>query len=159
MLTRKSKYGLKALLRMARDPERAMLASEIADAERIPKKYLQLILLDLKRRGMVKSRRGKNGGYQLARPPSEIHIGAVMRGLEGPLALTPCASETAYHRCDETQLEQADDPLPELAEADHDRAGLRILQRDEVFRRDRRRPRLGAKVFLIGLGKLRGSRA
>lgn len=107
MLTRKSKYGLKALLLMARAPDRAMLASEIAKAERIPKKFLQLILLDLKRRGMVKSRRGKNGGYQLARPPSEIHLGAVMRALEGPLALTPCASETAYHRCDECQDELA----------------------------------------------------
>jgi Rrf2 family protein len=107
VLTQKSKYGLKALLRMAREPERAMLASEIAEAEQISKKFLQLILLDLKRRGMVKSRRGKRGGYQLARPPSEIHLGAVMRALEGPLALTPCASETAYHRCDECADELA----------------------------------------------------
>ncbi len=101
MLTRKAKYGLKALLRMAREPDRAMLAAEIGEAEQIPKKFLQLILLDLKRCGLVKSRRGKRGGYQLARPPGEIHLGAALRALQGPLALTPCASQTAYRRCDE----------------------------------------------------------
>ena len=107
MLTKKSKYGLKALLLLARDPGRAMLASEIAAQEQIPKKFLQHILLELKRRGMVKSRRGKGGGYQLAKAPAEIHVGAVLRALDGPLALTPCASETAYQRCEECADELA----------------------------------------------------
>ncbi len=102
MLTRKSKYGLKALLLMAREHGRgAIPASEIAAREQIPEKFLQLILLELTRRGIVLSRRGHGGGYQLARRPAAIDFGEVVRALDGPLALTPCVSLTAYRRCDE----------------------------------------------------------
>lgn len=102
VLTRKSKYGLKALLLLAREHERgSILASEIAAREGIPEKFLQAILLDLKRRGIVRSKRGHGGGYQLARDPSTINFGEIIRSLEGPLALTPCVSQTAYQRCDE----------------------------------------------------------
>lgn len=102
MLTRKSKYGLKALLLLAREYARGpILASELAEREGIPEKFLQAILLDLKRRGIVRSKRGQGGGYQLARAPEAIHFGEVIRVLEGPLALTPCVSETAYQHCDE----------------------------------------------------------
>lgn len=108
MLTRKSKYGLKALLLLARERERGpLLASEIAAREKIPRKYLQLILLDLKRRGLVKSRRGRGGGYRLARAASEINLGEALRVLDGPLALIPCVSQTAYQRCDECESELA----------------------------------------------------
>ena len=107
MLTRKSKYGLKALLLMAREYDRgAIPASEIAAREQIPEKFLQLILLELKRRGIVLSRRGHGGGYQLARRPAAIDFGEVLRALDGPLALTPCVSLTAYQRCDECADEQ-----------------------------------------------------
>ena len=107
MLSRKSKYGLKALLLLAREHDRGpILASEIAERETIPEKFLQLILLDLKRRGIVRSKRGVGGGYQLARPPAMVNFGEVVRALDGPLALTPCVSETAYHRCDECADEQ-----------------------------------------------------
>lgn len=102
MLTRKSKYGLKALLLLAREYERGpILASELARREGIPEKFLQAILLELKRRGIVRSKRGQGGGYQLARDPAAVNFGEVIRVLEGPLALTPCVSQTAYQRCDE----------------------------------------------------------
>ncbi len=102
MLTRKSKYGLKALLALARDYQRGpVLASELATREGIPEKFLQGILLELRRRGIVTSKRGQGGGYQLARAPGSVNFGEVIRVLEGPLALTPCVSQTAYHRCDE----------------------------------------------------------
>jgi Rrf2 family protein len=102
VLTRKSKYGLKALLLLAREHDRgALSAAEIAARERIPEKFLQGILLDLCRRGIVRSKRGAGGGYRLAREPAAINFGEVIRLLEGPLALTPCVSQTAYHRCDE----------------------------------------------------------
>ncbi len=124
MLTRKSKYGLKALLLLAREHGRGpVLASEIADREGIPEKFLQLILLDLRRRGIVRSKRGQGGGYQLARDPAEINFGEVIRILEGPLALTPCVSQTAYQRCDEC--------------ADERRCGIRLVMkevRDETAR-------------------------
>jgi Rrf2 family protein len=102
VLTRKSKYGLKALLVLAREYKRGpVLASELAAREGIPEKFLQGILLELKRRGIVRSKRGQGGGYQLARDPASVNFGEVIRVLEGPLALTPCVSQTAYHRCDE----------------------------------------------------------
>jgi Rrf2 family protein len=108
VLTRKSKYGLKALLLLAREHDRGpILASELAEREGIPEKFLQGILLELKRRGLVRSKRGHGGGYQLARDPSVINFGEVIRTLEGPLALTPCVSQTAYHRCDECADERA----------------------------------------------------
>lgn len=102
MLTRKSKYGLKALLLLAEDAERGpVLISELADRQKLPKKFLEAILLELKRAGLLHSKKGKGGGYVLGRKPSEITVGQVIRVLEGPLALTPCVSQTAYRRCDE----------------------------------------------------------
>jgi Rrf2 family protein len=124
VLTRKSKYGLKALLLLAREYRRGpILASEISEREGIPEKFLQLILLDLRRRGIVRSRRGKGGGYHLARDPATIDFGEVLRVLDGPLALTPCVSQTAYQRCDEC--------------ADEQRCGIRLVMkgvRDETAR-------------------------
>jgi Rrf2 family protein len=102
MLTRKSKYGLKALLVLAEEAGGGpMLISELADRQRIPKKFLEAILLELKRAGLLHSKKGKGGGYVLGRKPAEITVGQVIRVLEGPLALTPCVSVTAYRKCDE----------------------------------------------------------
>jgi Rrf2 family protein len=100
MLSRKSKYGLKALLLLAQQKNRApVLVSELADRDAIPKKFLEAILLDLKRHGLVQSKKGKGGGYYLRRSPDEITVGNVIRVLEGPLALVPCVSQTAYTKC------------------------------------------------------------
>jgi Rrf2 family protein len=108
MLTRKSKYGLKALLVLAQEADHGpVLISELADRQRLPKKFLEAILLELKRAGLLHSKKGKGGGYVLGRKPTEITVGQVIRVLEGPLALTPCVSQTAYRRCDECPDEQA----------------------------------------------------
>ena len=102
MLTKKSKYGLKALLALAEDTGRGpVLVSELAERQRIPKKFLEAILLDLKRHGFVQSKKGKGGGYLLSRSASTITVGQVIRVLEGPLALIPCASQTQYRPCEE----------------------------------------------------------
>lgn len=100
MLSRKSKYGLKALLALA---ERAgsgpVLVADLATRDAIPRKFLEAILLELKRHGLVHSRKGRGGGYFLRRKPSEITFGQVIRALDGPLAAVPCVSQTAYMRC------------------------------------------------------------
>lgn len=102
MLTKKSKYGLKAALYLAEQAGRGpVLVSELAEQQRIPKKFLEAILLELKRSGLLHSKRGKGGGYFLSRKPTEITIGQVIRVLDGPLALIPCVSQTAYARCEE----------------------------------------------------------
>jgi Rrf2 family protein len=100
MLSRKSKYGLKALLVLAREAGRGpVLVSELADRDRIPKKFLETILLELKRRGVVHSRKGRGGGYFLRRKATEITFGEVIRVLDGPLAAVPCVSKLAYMKC------------------------------------------------------------
>lgn len=100
MLSRKSKYGLKALLLLAQESGRGpVLISRLAERDKLPHKFLEAILLDLKRHGFVESRKGKGGGYYLLRKPEEITFGEVIRVLEGPLALVPCVSQTAYRPC------------------------------------------------------------
>ncbi len=100
MLTAKGKYGLKALAYLAAlDAGATTQALDIADANDIPKKFLDAILGELRTAGIVASRKGPGGGYRLARPPSEIKIGHVIRTIDGPLAPIACASRTAYQPC------------------------------------------------------------
>ncbi|HVO05125.1 MAG TPA: Rrf2 family transcriptional regulator [Candidatus Cybelea sp.] len=107
MLSQKAKYAMRALLYLARaEPNRPVLISDIADQQSVPKKFLELILLDLKRHGLVHSYRGKKGGYLLAKDPHQIFFGQVIRIIDGPLAQLPCASRTAYRRCDDCQDER-----------------------------------------------------
>jgi Rrf2 family protein len=102
MLTHKSKYALKALTVLAREfGHGPVLISDIAEREGIPRKFLEMILLELKNRGLLQSKKGKGGGYALGRPPAAIHVSDVLRVLDGPLAPTPCVSRTAYMRCAE----------------------------------------------------------
>jgi Rrf2 family protein len=109
MLTKKGKYGLKALVHLAKMPVGELVfVNEIAVSNNIPKKFLDAILGELRNAGFVQSRKGKDGGYRLARPASEIKIGHVVRVLDGPLAPLSCASQTQYQRCedcDETNCE------------------------------------------------------
>lgn len=108
MLSKKSKYGLKALLALAEETGRGpVLISELADRQRLPKKFLEAILLELKRHGLLQSKKGKGGGYFLGRDPSQITLGQVIRVLDGPLAPIPCVSQTAYMKCEECLDEQA----------------------------------------------------
>lgn len=102
MLTKKGKYGLKALVYLAHLPVGQLaFVNDIAVAQNIPKKFLDAILGELRNAGFVESRKGKDGGYRLARPASEIRIGHVVRVLDGPLAPIPCASRTRYQRCED----------------------------------------------------------
>jgi Rrf2 family protein len=102
MISKKTKYALKALLYLARKFNQGpVLISDLAHDERIPKKFLELILLTLKNNGVLQSRKGKGGGYYLGKLPREISVGNVIRILDGPLAPVPCVSETAYAKCQE----------------------------------------------------------
>lgn len=107
MISQKAKYALRALIALAQAGDRALLISEISEAKRIPKKFLEQILLELKRQGIVNSRRGRNGGYALLKDPSEIFFGQVIRIIDGPLAPLPCLSRTAYRRCEDCGDESA----------------------------------------------------
>lgn len=102
MLTKKGKYGLKALVDLARlDPGSTAFIVDIAKRNTIPKKFLDAILLDLRKAGILRSKKGPGGGYALARPASEIRIGHVVRVLDGPLAPIRCASRTAFEPCED----------------------------------------------------------
>ena len=100
MLTNKGKYGLKAMVHLAGlEPGSLAQAADIAEANTISKKFLDHILADLCRAGLVYSRKGKGGGYGLARPTADIRVGAIVRALDGPLAPIGCASVTAFRPC------------------------------------------------------------
>src|SRR5258708_33530963 len=101
-LSKRTQYGMKAMIALGRRyREGPILISSLAREESIPLKFLEVILLDLKTRGLLESKLGRKGGYQLSKPPSTITIGAIVRIIEGPLAPLPCASETQYHPCEE----------------------------------------------------------
>ncbi len=100
MLSQKAKYALKALIALAETADGELLqAGEMAEQHNIPKKFLDLILLELRRHRLVDSRRGKKGGYLLMRPADTMTVGDIVRVIDGPLAPIPCASVTAYRPC------------------------------------------------------------
>jgi Rrf2 family protein len=106
MLSKKAKYAIKALLRLADHQQgEPMRIADLAREEQIPAKFLEFILLGLKNNGVLQSRKGKGGGYLLARDPSSIYLGQIVRMFDGPLAPVPCASQTAYVRCADCQNE------------------------------------------------------
>src|SRR5258705_1700960 len=106
MISQRAKYALKALLALARVETSAMIG-DIARQHRIPHKFLEQILLDLKREGLVQSRRGRAGGYALLRPADQITFGEVLRIVDGPIAPLPCLSRTAYRRCADCHSEKS----------------------------------------------------
>ena len=102
MISQKARYALRALLFLtARGDDIPVQISEIAESERIPRKFLEAILLELKKTGIVRSHRGRSGGYSLGRPAKDISFADVLRVTDGPLALSPCVSVMAYRKCDD----------------------------------------------------------
>ena len=101
-ISKRTQYGLKAVLHLAAHYGKGpILIATISEEELIPVKFLELILLNLKSRGLLASKKGKGGGYELSRPPSTVTVGSLIRMMEGPLAPLPCASETAFEPCEE----------------------------------------------------------
>lgn len=106
MISQKAKYALRALVSLARlERGETMVIGEISREQAIPKKFLEQILLDLKRAGFVASTRGRMGGYMLLRQPQHIMFGEVLRLIDGPVAPLPCLSIIAYRQCDDCRDE------------------------------------------------------
>lgn len=105
MLTKKGKYGLKAAVYLARLPAGGSVqVAEIAEANNIPKKFLDVILNELRNAGFLASKKGKLGGYRLGKSADEIVVGEMIRTLDGPLAPLPCASRNAYVPCEDCDV-------------------------------------------------------
>ena len=107
MLSKKTKYGIKALTYLARqENNEPVKVATISEKENIPYKFLESILLILKKNGFLRSRKGKNGGYYLLKEPKDIPMTDVMRILEGPIAMVPCVSLNYYEKCDDCPNEK-----------------------------------------------------
>lgn len=107
MLSKKTKYGLKALIFIAKQSETApVLISDISEKEKIPKKFLEAILLDLKKFGILGSKKGKGGGYYLMKDPKTVTVATLIRVLDGPIAMLPCVSLNYYEKCDDCPHEE-----------------------------------------------------
>ncbi|MFA5296995.1 MAG: Rrf2 family transcriptional regulator [Lutibacter sp.] len=107
MLSKKTKYGLKALSYLAKqEPNVPVLISDISVSENISKKFLESILLILKKSDILSSKKGKGGGYYLIKKSTEIKISTVIRLLEGPIAMLPCVSLNYYEKCDDCLSEE-----------------------------------------------------
>ena len=100
MLSKKTKYGIKALTYLARQKDKTPVSiATISQSENISLKFLESILLTLRKNGLLGSKKGKGGGYYLLKEPNDIQMTIVMRVLEGPIAMVPCVSLNFYEKC------------------------------------------------------------
>lgn len=106
MISKKCKYAIHALVHMGRKPDDKFLIKDISRSCHIPKKFLEAILLDLKRAGILGSKQGKGGGYFLRRTPSEVNLAEVVRLFDGAIAAVPCATYKFYESCAECEDEE-----------------------------------------------------
>lgn len=107
MLSKKTKYAIHALSFLAKkDNKTPQLISKISEETHTPRKFLEAILLDLKKNGILGSKMGKGGGYYLIKNPQEIKLSTILRLFDGPIAYVPCASLNYYEKCDECDEEQ-----------------------------------------------------
>src|SRR6202008_875891 len=108
MLQKKTKYAIKALLALAKHygEHRPLKISEISNSEKIPRKFLEAILLDLRKQGYVESKMGARGGYLLIKHPEEVMLSNIIRTTGGPIALLPCVSLNFYEPCVECVNEE-----------------------------------------------------
>lgn len=106
MISNKAKYAFRALLAIAAAPAgESMTSAEISRRHAIPHKFLEQILLDLKKAGILESRRGKSGGYVMLRPADTVSFGEVLRLFDGAIAPLPCLSRQFYRRCEDCDSE------------------------------------------------------
>ena len=106
MISKRTKYALNALVYLATQPQnQAIPINVIATSENISRKFLEAILLELRRNGFVNSKKGKDGGYYLSKSTDEVNVAEVMRVFDGPIALLPCVTYKYYKRCDECKDE------------------------------------------------------
>ena len=120
MLSKKTKYGIKALVYIAKQEDKITPIRDIAESEVISQKFLESILLSLKKSGIVGSKKGKTGGYYLLKDPSDVSMSSIMRVLEGPIAMLPCVSLNFYEKCDDCPSEDTcaiHDVMEELRDA------------------------------------------
>src|SRR3954462_15915930 len=102
MLSKKTKYAIKALVILGKNVDQPpMQIQKIAELEKIPKKFLEQIILDVRNAGFLYSKKGAGGGYSLNKDPKDICLVYIMRIKDGTIAMMPCASLNFYHRCDE----------------------------------------------------------
>jgi Rrf2 family protein len=106
MLSKKCKYAIHALVHMAKDPEKLFLIKDISDTCNIPRKFLETIMLDLKRAGVLGSKQGKGGGYVLRKAPADVNLADIVRLFDGAIAAVPCASHKFYESCPECEDEE-----------------------------------------------------
>ena len=137
MLSQRAKYALRAMIRLAEYDEAAPVSvAALARDTQIPRAFLEQIFSELRRHHLVVSRRGKQGGFVLARPPKEITFAEIIRHVDGPLALAPCASRTAFRPCPECRSVEACELRPALIEARD--ATAAILERATLAKAARR---------------------
>ena len=118
MLSQRAKYALRAMIRLAANGENAPVSvTALARDVKIPRAFLEQIFSDLRRRNLVVSYRGKQGGFRLARDPKDITFAEIIRHIDGPLALAPCASRTAFRPCPECSSVETCELRPTLIEA------------------------------------------
>src|SRR5579863_1522271 len=114
MITKKAKYAMKAMIYLSRKKKgEHALISEISEAEHIPKKFLETILLDMRKAGFLGSKKGKGGGYYLIKSPAEISLVDILRQFEGAIALIPCVAQKYYQPCEEC-IDEATCPIREV---------------------------------------------
>jgi Rrf2 family protein len=107
MLTKKTRYAMAAMRRLAKEyGNGTLLINEIAETEKIPKRFLETILLELKNNGILSSKLGKKGGYYLNRKPEDVSVLEIVRLFEGAVALIPCTSEKYYEPCENCMNEK-----------------------------------------------------
>lgn len=110
MISNKCKYAIKALTHIARhdDGSKAVMTADIAREQDIPRKFLEIILRDLRNNRILESKRGKDGGFRLLRPAEDISLTEIMRIIDGPIAMLPCVSLNYYRSCDECDEENCE---------------------------------------------------
>jgi Rrf2 family protein len=101
MLTQKTRYSMLAMIKLAKEfGNKTLMINEIAESEKIPKRFLEAILLELKKNGYLGSKLGKKGGYYLLKKPEDVNLLEIIRLFEGSIAMLPCTSEKFYQPCE-----------------------------------------------------------